>query len=41
MLSVGLSKKLDPTLKTSPANICALNIQDPTLMTLYHILMVS
>ena len=40
MLSVGASKKLDPTLNPSLANILAYNNQDPTLRIINHILMV-
>ena len=38
---VELSANLDPTLNTSPANIFAQDNQDPTIMIINHILMVS
>ena len=38
---VGSSKKLEPTLNTSPANMFAWNTWDLTLMLINHILMVS
>ena len=41
VLRVEYSQKLDPTLNTSPTNIFAQNIEDPTLPTTNHILMVS
>ena len=41
MLRVGLSKKLDPTLYTSPVGILAWAHQDPTLTITNLILMVS
>ena len=41
VLRVGLSKKLDPTLDTNNANIFALNDQDPPLMIINHVLMLS
>ena len=40
MLSVGLSTKLDLTLKTSLPNMFALNYEDLTFMMINHILMV-
>ena len=41
VLRVGSSKKLDPTLNTSPVNVFASNYQDPTLKTTNFVLMVS
>ena len=40
-LSVRSIKKLDPTLNPNLANIFVLDNQDPTLMIINHILMVS
>jgi hypothetical protein len=37
VLRVGSSKKLDPTLNATLANICVLNYQDMTLMIINHI----
>ena len=36
VLRVGSSKKLDPTLNTSPMNICAQNNQDRITMLINH-----
>jgi hypothetical protein len=41
VLRVGSSKKLDPTLNTSPVNNSTQNNQDPTLMIINHILTFS
>ena len=38
---LGWVKKLDPTLNTSLANIVTSRNQDPTLMTINHIVMIS
>ena len=41
MLRVGSSQKLDPTLNPSPMNSFAYNNQDPTLMIINHILVIT
>jgi len=41
VLQVGSSKKLDPTLNPSCTNVFALNNQDPTVIILCHISVVT